>query len=36
MDFNTILRDFLANISYFLYDATVAIYSFFADIGLVL
>ena len=36
MDLNPILRDLFANISYFLYDATVAIYTFFADLGIVL
>lgn len=36
MDFNPMLRDFFASISYFLYDATVAIYTFFADLGITL
>lgn len=34
MDFNTFIRDLIANINYFLYDLTVAITEFFQNLGL--
>ncbi len=34
MDFNVLIRDFIAEINFFLYDLTVAITNFLQNLGL--
>lgn len=35
MDFNALLRDLIANINFWLYDVTLAVHNFLADIGII-